>query len=79
MRMRPPYTIYSVAMVRLRRDGTHMLSTDMFVVSGLNPLTREEAIARLRASSASKWKEEFGPVSDWQESTTSVLWAEVDS
>lgn len=62
-----PATVYLVAMVRLHhRENKHILSTEMFVVSGEDPLTRDEVVGRFDRLQAEKWSDSvYGPMADW--------------
>lgn len=44
----PPYTTYCVALLYVR-DKEYSLYNTLLVVSGVDPLTREECLARARA------------------------------
>ena len=67
MRLSLPATVYSVSMVRLHsREAKHILSTEVFCVSGTDPLTSDEAIGRFDKLQAEKWSDaKYGPMADW--------------
>jgi len=74
-----PNTTYAVALLyRRRSDGTAGLLSRMVTVSGLDPLTREEAVARVRKLAEREWDSlSGGPLADWDFELSSLAYQTV--
>lgn len=71
----PPYTTYAVALYYAPREGaTYLLTSRLFIVSGDNPLTKEEAIARARKAVEAEEPALFASGDRWHEPAGAVSW-----
>lgn len=73
----PPYTIYFVAFVWVHNslNGDIKLGTEAFAVSGVQPLTREEAVLRGKASQTAAENDIVW--SDWHVGIGNVRWVTI--
>ncbi|VTT98926.1 unnamed protein product [Gemmataceae bacterium] len=80
MVMSYPYTVYSVALLYLSRDGTkHILSSQLIHESGRNPLATDEVVRRARDAFDRGYNSAAnGDRSGWVDSTAAASYAIVD-
>lgn len=68
-----PMTIYSVAMYYPAVVGPeYYLTSRMLTVSGVNPLTSDEVVARARRALEADWPAGFKTAADWRFALASV-------
>ncbi len=69
-------TFYAVAVLFMNPlTNKHILSCELFAVSGDNPLTEREATQRGREQCESKWRpEEFGSLTAWMFTNAALSW-----
>jgi len=78
--MRLPFTTYAVAVLYFSRlTDKHLAGVRIFIVSGVNPLTEDEAKARGQRLFEESWSADWGSKENWRFANSCVSYVIHDS